>query len=766
MNRKAPAFVALPILFCAAGQAVGQEAAEPAPAAASTALPAVEVTATTPKAKKQAAAKKAPVAAPPQAAAPAPAVDTEQGPPDASRGEASATGPVNGYVAKLTATGTKTGAPILETPQSISVVTADQIEDQGAGTLSEALRYTPGVVVELNGASSRYSEARIRGFTPVQYLDGLAVPNNTFFGTPRFEPYGLERIEALKGPASFLFGQNSPGGLLNMVSKRPLDEPLNEVRFEVGSYERFQTAFDFSGPATADKKFLYRVTGVFRDAETEVDYTRDDLAYIAPAFTWKPTSNTTFTLLGHYGADYGTYPHQYVPAQGSLLPNPNGRISRRTFLGEPGWDKFDRDQWAIGYELDHKFDDVFTFRSHARVSRVDNLFRAHRVEGLQADLETVNRGAYVQATDASSFAADNQLQADFSTGALDHQVLVGVDYFRMSGGYDFTGDLPKGTPDWPGIGIDPINIFNPVYGARVQTLFPFAKNDITQDQIGIYAQDQVKWGGWILTLGGRHDWVETKTEDLLRGTAETQKDDAFTGRAGLSYVFANGIAPYVSYATSFQPIAGIDALGNPFQPSEGRQYEAGIKYQPPGANVLITAAAFDIVEQNVVTIDPSNPAFPQTQTGEIRVRGFDVDARANLTRNLEAVLGYAYLDSEITKSSNLAEIGAPVQLVPMHQASAWAKYTFSEGMLTGLSLGAGVRYKGELYAPELTPGRTLVDAMVSYDLGRIDPVFEGAQLSLNATNIFDKYYVEGYCDLIYCSLGEGRMLLGTLAYKW
>jgi iron complex outermembrane receptor protein len=206
-------------------------------------------------------------------------------------------------------------------------------------------------------------------------------------------------------------------------------------------------------------------------------------------------------------------------------------------------------------------------------------------------------------------------------------------------------------------------------------------------------------------------------------------------------------------------------LGNPFEPSAGRQYEAGIKYQPPGTKTLITAAVFDIVQSNVLTTDQVDPTL-QVQTGEVQVRGFDIDVNTNLTKNLEVLLGYAYLDSEVTKSNIPSEIGSPLIFTPMHQATAWAKYSFHEGPFIGLSVGAGVRYLGELYAPLLLPDLTLVDTLVSYDLKHMNPVFKGAELALNVTNLFDKYYIQGYCDPVYCSLGEGRVVLGSLRYRW
>jgi iron complex outermembrane receptor protein len=667
----------------------------------------------------------------------------------------------------VSATGTKTDTPLLLTPSSISVVTADQVKDQGATAVGEALRYTPGVSVELNGGTSRFDELRIRGFTPVQYLDGMPVPLNQFFGTPLISVYGLERLEALRGPASFLFGQNSPGGLLNMISKRPTEDSQNELLLQYGSYNLFQTAFDFSGPASKDGRLLYRLTGTVRDAETVVDYTRDDVFSIAPAFTWRPSADTSLTVLANYGYDKGTFPHQYLPAQGTLLTNPNGKLPTSLFAGEPGWDRFDREQWAIGYIFDHKLSEKLKFQQSVRYSAVDTFFQAHRVEGLQADLQTVERGAYAVSADAGVLTIDNQLQAELSTAWLRHKVVLGADYMHQSGNFAFSGAFPK---SWPGGSIEPLNLYNPVYGAAVTGLAPFQANYTEQSQLGVYFQDQVKLGNWLLTIGGRQDWVKNSTDDLLGGGTVSRDDTAFTGRVALTYMFANGLAPYLSYATSFQPTAGVDGLGQALKPTTGEQYEVGVKYQPPGSNLYIAAALFDIVQDNAVTYHPVT--FEASQTGQIRVRGLDIEAKWKVNANLAIIASYAYLDSEVTESSNPLEVGRVVPLVPLHKAAAWAKYSFTEGPLTGVWVGAGVRFTGETFgettsdSPLEIPSYTLVDAAISYDLGQLDKAFRGAELSLNVTNLFDTYHVAGYCDFVYCSLGAGRTVMTTLRFKW
>jgi iron complex outermembrane receptor protein len=697
--------------------------------------------------------------------APAPQLPAPQAPvASAERG----TGPVNGIVAHQSVSGTKTDTPIVETPQAISVVTADEIRQHSAQNVSEALRYTPGVFVEPQGASSRYEDIRIRGFEPLTFLDGLRVPRVQWWATPRIEAYGLERVEVLKGPASVIYGQTGPGGLLNLISKRPTDYAFREIELQTGSYDRLQGAFDIGGPLDKDRQFLYRLTGLIRDSDTQVDFTKDKRLFIAPAFTWRPNVDTTFTVLANYGEDKGTYPHQYVPAEGSRYFNPNGRISRHTFLGEPGFDNFQRNQFGVGYAFEHRFNDVWSVRQNLRYAGIDMSFDALRSEGLldanedgvPDDWRTLRRSANSLAADARNFTVDNQAQADFVTGQLKHKLLLGVDYQWMNGDYDFRYG--------PASSID---IFAPVYGSPVSTPTTQAGwLTETQTQLGLYVQDQIKLDRWILTLGARQDFANTKTNDKLRSTVAQRDDGAFTYRVGLGYEFDNGVVPYVSYATSFQPTLAFDAAGRQFKPTTGDQIEAGVKYQPPGYNMLLTAAVFDITQQNVVSSIP-NTIF-STQTGEVRVRGFELEAKAELMPGLDVTAAYAFLDSEVTKSNNPLEIGRPNTLTPRHEASAWVNYRVQAGALAGVRVAAGVRHVGEVFGevssdfPVSAPAYTVFDAAVGYDFAALRPDLRGLRLDIDFKNIGDKYYVTYCYQTAFCSLAAGRTVLATLRYRW
>lgn len=669
-----------------------------------------------------------------------------------------ATGPVQGFVAERAASATKTDTPLLETPQSISVITRDRIDAQAVRSVTEALRYTPGVLAETAGFDPRFDTAFIRGFNarPSQYLDGMRLLRT--FGPTSIEQYGLERIEVVRGPSSVLYGQTVPGGLINLVSKRPTETPFGEVNLSAGSHNRFQGAFDLGGPVTDDGTFLYRMTGLVRNSETGVDYVDDDRYFIAPALTWRPTGDTTFTLLGRFQYDQGSSPIG-LPAEGTLLYNPNGRIPRDRFAGEPGYNRSDVTQTSIGWNFEHRFDDVWTVRQNTRYMHNTVKYNNLYVSGFEPDLMTIRRGSLVQRETSDTLNMDNQVQARFTTGPVEHTVLAGLEYRQFWGNtQSYFGSAPT------------LNIFNPNYGAYVPDSRTTAvealrtNNNQHLAQTGIYIQDQIRLGNWLLTLGGRQDWTETRTVGRITRARSSQEDDAFTGRVALMYVSDIGLAPYVSYSTSFDPVVGTYNAargGGAFQPTEGEQYEAGIKFQPPGMNSFFTASVFHLTQTNVSTRDPLYPSS-SVQTGEVRVRGVELEAVASLADGLNVMGAYTYLDGEITKDT--ANRGNRPALVPEHMASLWADYRMGEGSLVpGLGFGAGVRYRSSLYGDNTnvyrSPSVTLVDASISYEIGNY-------RFSVNASNLFDKRYVSSCEGANYCYYGTGRTVIGNLAYRW
>lgn len=674
-------------------------------------------------------------------------------------------GPIQGYVAHRTLAGTKTNTSILEVPQSMSVIGADQIRDQGARSVVQAIGYTPGIVTN-SPNDTRFESIWIRGFQAQLFLDGMRLPYGAAtFGQPKLDLALLERVEVLRGPSSSLYGQAPPGGFVNMVSKLPTATPLNSFELLADNWGKVQANFDVGGVGAVNQKgdLFWRIAGTVHGGGTQVDFVNDFRGAIAPSITYKPDLDTTFTFLGGYQRDITGLALQFMPAVGTLYANPNGRIPLTKFLGEPGFDHFDRTQAWVGYQFEHSFNEVWTVRQNVRY--FDLQTNTYAVAGagalvqtaLQPDLRTLNRGAFSFPESASSVTLDNQAEARFATGPLAHTMLFGVDYRHIDSSIDMrVGAAP------------PIDLYNTVYGASIA--FPTIKTNNssqTQDQTGLYVQDQIAFDRWRLTLSGRSDWVTTDSTNFLTNKQTNQNDQAFTGRAGLSYIFDSGIAPYIAYATSFQPTLGVTATA-PLRPTTAKQAEIGVKYQPSGTNLLLTAALFDMTQQNVVT--PSAILGFSEQTGEARSRGAEFQAQASLAEGLKLVASYAYTDTLTTKTNTPSQLNKHLPIQPMNQAALWADYTFQQGQFAGFGFGAGVRYIGDSY-PDLAnsfsiPSYTLFDAAVHYDLSNLDRRLRGVTLAVNATNLFDKYYIASCTTLNSCFLGSGRTVIGSVRYTW
>lgn len=653
-------------------------------------------------------------------------------------------------------TGMKTGTPLIEMPQSVSVITSEQIRDQGVDNLAQALRYAPGVNGEPFGFEPRTTFIRLRGFdatTTGLYRDGLQLRNPRFAVGYNIELYGAERVDVLRGPASVLYGQGNPGGLINYVSKRPKPYTFGEAELEVGSFDQFQGQFDVNGPVTDDGSLAVRLTGLARNSDTQVDFIDNDRLFVAPALTWRPTIDTSITFLGYYQQDESRA-SQALPSEGTREPNPNGRIPTDLFTGEPDVDQYDREEFSVGWLAEHELTEGWILRQNARYysSELDDV--TVFVNGLdQTDLRTLNRFAFGSFGDLDGFAIDNQSQWRFATGGLKHTLLLGLDYQDVE-----VASLQT-------FGLAPaLDAFDPVYGQPVDEPPPFGDTDTTQKQTGLYLQDQVEIGDhWVATLNARYDEAETTTRDLLFDARTEQDDEEFTGRIGLVYLADNGLAPYVSWSTSFLPSLGTNADGDPLEPETGEQLEAGVKYQPPGARSFVTVSLFDIERDNVVEFDPAT--FLPIQTGQIRSRGFEVEAVADFRWGLDVIASYSYLDMEIRESVFDAQLGERPAQVPDHKASIWGDYQVQGGPLSGLGFGLGVRYNGESFGnvPNTVEvdGYTLVDAAVYYDLGQVE-------LSLNVQNAFDNRHVPG-CFVrasVLCTYGQVRTVSGSIRYHW
>jgi iron complex outermembrane receptor protein len=657
-----------------------------------------------------------------------------------------------GFTRSITAT--KTDTPLIETPRSISVVTSQQMSDLKINGINEALRYVPGVLAEPRGTDSTKSEVYMRGFRSEdsEYRDGMKGHGRGFFTIAKttIDPYGMERVEVVRGPAGVLYGQGQVGGLVNTVTKRPTETFFAEAELDVASFEQYAGKVDVGGPLNDAGNLLFRLTGLARDGEAQVDFLDESNLYVAPALTWRSGEATSITFLAHYQKG-DLNPIMFVPASGTLFANPNGKIPSKTYLGEPGFDRFDNRFTSAGYLLDHHVSGRVVLRHNVRYDDFDMKEEAVFADWgfYLGDGRTLGRSSFTAVESGYYLTTDNNVQVKLLGPASEHTLLFGADYKKAS------VDLARGSGTAPDI-----NPFNPVYGAPVTPPPAFLDRIDDADQLGIYVQDQSKLNDrWVITLGGRQDWASYEIEDRLSSGRSDIDDSAFTGQAGLVYLFDGGFAPYVSFAESFEPQSGTDASGRAFEPTTGSQYEIGFKYQPEGSDSLLTLSGFSIERRNVLTTDPGDILY-RVQTGEQRSRGIEVEARSNVSSSLNVAFAYTYLDAEVTESND-PDLGMPLQ-VPKHSASLWAGYT-PQGGLSGLSIGGGLRYVGATPGDWVnafeSPSFTLVDLAVRYDWDRY-------RVALNANNLLDKDYMSLCYWIDGCIWGARRVVTASLRYSW
>lgn len=653
-----------------------------------------------------------------------------------------------GYIAKRSSVSTKTNTPLNETAQSISVVTREQMEARAVQTLDEAIAYTPGITPTTYGKDARgYSYVLIRGLSSGNYssfTDGLRNPVGVF-ATTSTDTYAFDRIEILRGPASILYGANAPGGLFNQVTKQPPEQELHEIQIQAGNNANKSIALDIGGPARTDGKLLFRLTSRTQEQDFERDYTSGRSVFIAPALTWIPDADTKLTILATYqkndikGSSTGT--RQIFSSDHPLYGYPS-----TLFIGEPDYDRFEREQKQIGYIFEHKFNDMWSVTQTARHSDIDLRYQYIDIGGgLSSDGRTLDRVAYAMPETLSADSIDTHFQAKWSNGAWSHTALLGLDYLRRN----FDSRWLMGSA--PSLDLGRLNYGQAVTAPNI----PFYSQLSHMRQRGLYLQDQAKWGDrWVFLAGGRRDWYEDNAKSI--------KQTATTGRAGIVYHATSELSPYISYTESFEPQSGSDRYGKAFVPTTGTQYELGVQYQPTGSTARFTAAVFDLRQQNVLTADPLNEVIISqpdynVQTGEVTSKGLELEAQLTPVKGLNIIAAYTLLDNKTTKSTVATDIGKRTAGIAKHGASLWTDYTIQEGKLKGLGVGGGLRYIGSRYNSANTikhPGVVVTDAMIRYDL-------DEWRLALNFRNLFDKFY-----DVGTGYAGEGRTVLLTATHRW
>ncbi len=697
----------------------------------------------------------------------------------------SAWGPAATIAARQSATATKTDTPIQKVPQSISVVTAEEMALHQPKSVKEALSYTPGVAVGTRGASNTYDYLIIRGFaadgqSQNNYLNGLKMQGN-FYNDAVIDPYMLERAEVMRGPVSVLYGKSNPGGLLNMVSKRPTTEPLKEIQFKMGTDSLFQTGFDFSDALDDDGVYSYRLTGLARSANAQQQGAEEQRYAIAPSFTWRPDDKTNFTFLSYFQNEPETGYYGWLPKEGTVTELPNGSRLPTDFNEGANNNTYSRNEKMVGYSFDHEFNDTFTVRQNLRYAQnkvsqnsvygygmcSDPLYTKDPANSPCASVpqsewaHTLTRQYVDDNEKLQNFAVDTQLQSKFATGSVDHTLLTGVDYMRMR------NDINSWF-GWAG-SVAPSDIYNLDrsdfdFGAHTGPGAPYRVLN-KQEQTGLYAQDQMQWDKVLVTLGGRYDWAKQDSLNRVSGVLDSRDDRQFTWRGGVNYLFDNGVTPYFSYSESFEPSSQVGESGNIFTPSKGKQYEAGVKYVPNDRPIVITGAVYQLTKTNNLMADP-NGSFWSVEGGEIRSRGVEIEAKAALSASVNVVGSYTYTDAEYTTDTNYKG-NTPAQ-VPKHMASLWGDYTLYDGALSGLTLGTGVRYTGSSYGDPANSFKvgsyTLVDALVRYDLARVG--MAGSNVALHVNNLFDREYVASCFNTYGCFWGAERQVVATATFRF
>ncbi len=656
------------------------------------------------------------------------------------------------YSARESITATKTDTPLLDTPQTVNVVTRQLLDDQADVTLSEALRNVGGVNV--SGTYRDFDIYSIRGFfgTGYTYLDGLALDRQVTF---QEELFGLERVEVVQGPASVLYGQNPPGGLVNLISKVPAKDDFTELSLGGGSFGSFDAGLDANRVLNESGSLYGRVNLLFRELGTFTDLVDSSpRVFFAPSLTIELSPDTRITFLAQYlwETRYFGFP---LPARGTVLPNINGDISIFRNVGEPDFpSKSENWRTQFGYQFEHRFNDVFKLRQNLRFAYHSSDFQGIYATFLEPDERTLDRYPYVYSIDYLTLGIDTSLVAHFMTGPqVEHTALVGVDFYYLNA--DTTAGFGS---------IDSLDLFNPVYGARPVGITQFRDDTTDVEATGIYFQEQVKFFDRLsMVAGGRGDFVSNNVDDHFNGGGSKANDNAFSPRIGIVYeALPKQVSVYASFNRSFLSQPGfLDQSGNLVAPEDGEQWEIGAKADLLGGRLTTTLAAYQIERTNIPTADPFNLGT-YVVTGEQRHRGIDFNTALHLAPGWDLIASYAYIDAEVTKD-NVIPVGNRPLDVPENTFNIFTKYTLQDGPLRGFGASVGFRYltnqAGDAANTFALPAYGVLDAGIYYDRGRFH-----AQINVN--NVTDERYASGSFNDLYVQVGDPINVRGVIKFDF
>ena len=643
----------------------------------------------------------------------------------------------------------KVDAPAQEQSVSISSVDQKALEDRKPQKLDEALRYTSGVTSQPYGADNDTDWVRVRGFDAATYLDGSRLFRDGYY-TWLLEPYGLEKVEVLKGPASILYGEAPPGGVVNAVQKKPDATADNQLDIEVGSNSQKSIGIDVSGEWGDNQ---YRLVGAIKDNDGELNGTENTRVYLAPSLLIDLSDDTTLTLLATFLKDDGIPTNPFYPAAGTILDSSLGSIAAGTNLGQPGYDKYERTQISAGYQLEHFLNDTWTLSQNFNVGFNELYLRSSYIfPSSDTTANSIGQGIVFRDGDTTSVSIDSKAVANWQSDTIENTVLIGLDlqHHKTDG------------VEQDNYGFGSINPYAPVYGNY--TPLNMANNndrEISKSQAGLYAQYQGKLNQqWVASVGGRFDAIETDNTSQSKSEDKSRNDSELSLNAGLMYLGDNGLSPYISYSESFNVLTTIDsATGELYKPLIGKQTEVGVKYAPDSFAGYVNVALFDLKQENALVTNPTT--YVATQTGEVTSQGVEVESMAELSNDVTLTASYTYTDAQTDETSNQGS--KRPALIPEHMASAWLDL---EGAALGAedwNFGTGIRYIGKSKdnpkSSNLTvPAVTLFDVMAAYQIN------DQWRAQLNINNVTDKEYLSG-CDY-YCYYGQSRSIMLSTQYRW
>lgn len=652
---------------------------------------------------------------------------------------------------------TKSAVAESKTPQVINTIAAKEIEQRHAGSVNEILRYAPGVSTEVRGSTSYMSEYKIRGFNVEQeFYNGLQLPYNVTGNTKaRIDPLLIESVDILKGPSSVLYGGGSPGGLVNIQSKKPQKEAKTELGFNTGNRNLKEGYLDSTGQiATSD--WHYRLLGKATESDEQAHTTRYENYLIAPSVTWQPDSKTRLTIDALAQNTPSLTPSDPMPL--SFLRSKYA--DRRDYAGDE-WSGFKQRQWMLGYSFEHEFDSGWGFNQKARYFDVDTHQRSVYSTGTGSEVYQLNRFAYTTDEDLQSFNIDNQVTRTVALGDWKHHLLAGFDYQKLNSHFHYR--YASSTP-----GIDMRNPDRGQIESNALGLYTAQKNRLSYQQNGYYVQDQVEFGGLNLLASLRYDDYRSVTTNYLQnGDKAWVSQDRLTKRLGALYAFDNGLSPFISYSEGFAPVSPQGTLtAKDVKPTTSKQVEGGVKYLLAEYATTFTASVFNIRQKNVVTSDPGFLNY--RQTGEVESKGAEISAISRPTDNLTLIANYAYTHA-INTEDDKYQGKRPTQ-VPENALNLWGDYTFDSTPLRGVTLGGGARYTGPM---EISPGNdagklggtTQYDLAASYRMGELAPALEGLTLKASAQNVTNKVTLTCY-DATNCWIGRDRTFQVGASYSF